>query len=276
VALLSDLINSTSVLEVAPAAQSGSTQRIATGLSCTNPGGYGERSVLSALVSATSPPAARTATRHRAQRDSRRRRAVVATTLIGIAAAAIAVEFARDAVTPRLFHAANGLVGGMPVGMAVAGWCTYGLLPLAAILLDRDHRCRYGRADVGALTDSTLLMRRIKASDGHRLARRPWIVWVWRVPVAALVALAVVFLPIPGDGHGDLVATMQATRGGAAFLIGWQWTCVAAVLGTMIIVMGPVATALRPRKELGRMPIGTYIVAAALSLAALAVAIVSA
>ena len=275
-ALLSDLINSTSVLEVALAAQSGAAPAITTRLSCTNPGEYGDGSVLSPVVSATSPPAARTATRHRAQRNTRRRRIVVAATLIGIAAAAIAVEFARDAVTPRLFRAANGLVGGMPVGMAVAGWCTYGLLPLAAILLDRDHRRRYGRADVRPLTDSTLLMRRIKASDGHRLARRPWIFWVWRVPVAALVALALVFLPIPGDGHGDLVATMQTTRSGAAFLIGWQWACVAAVLGTLIIVMGPVAAALRPRKESGRLPIGSYIVAAALSLAALAVAVVSA
>jgi hypothetical protein len=276
VALLSDLINSTSVLEVAPAAQPGAATRIATGLSCTNPGGYGNGSVLSPLVSATSPPAARTATRHRAERNTRRRRVVLATALIGIAAAATAVEFARDVVTPRLFHAANGLVGGMPVGMAVAGWCTYGLLPLAAILLDRDYRRRYGRADVGPLTDSTLLMRRIKASDGHRLARRPWIVWAWRVPVAALVALAVVFLPIPGDGHGDLVATMQTTRGGAAFLIGWQWAGVTAALGTMIIVLGPVAAALRPREASGRMPIGSYTVASALSLAALAVAIASA
>jgi hypothetical protein len=201
---------------------------------------------------------------------------VVAVALLGLAAVAIVVEFARNAVTPRLFHLANGLVGGVPVGMAVAGWCTYGLLPFAAILLDRDHRRRYGRADVGPLSDSTLLMRRIKASDGHRLARRGWLVWCWRAPVVAVVVLAIAFLPVPGDGHGDLVATMQSTRGGAAFLIGWQWTCVAAVLGTMIIVMGPVIAALRPRTESLRLPIVSYIVASALSLAALVVAIASA
>jgi hypothetical protein len=206
-----------------------------------------------------------------------RRRVIVVGTLLGIAAAAIAVEFARDAVTPRLFHAANGFVGDVPVGMAVAGWCTYGLLPLAAILIDRDHRRRYGRADVGPLSDSTLLMQRIKAADGHRLARRSWYVWCWRAPIAALIALAIVFLPVPGDGHGDLVATMQETRGGAAFLIGWQWACVAAVLGVMFIVIGPVITALRPRgSESRRLPIGAYVTASALSLAALAVAIASA
>ena len=213
----------------------------------------------------------------------RRRRVIVVGTLLGLAAVAIAVEFARDAVTPRLFHLAQSLAGGVPIGMAAAGWCTYGLLPLAAILLDRDHRRRYGRTDVGPLADSTLLMQRIKASDGHRLARRSWYVWCWRLPVVALIALAVVFLPIPGDGHDDLVATMQTTRGGAAFLIGWQWACVAALLGVIFIVMGPVITALRPRGSDGqvrpesrRLPVGAYITASALSLAALAVAIASA
>jgi hypothetical protein len=253
-------------------------------LSCANTGGYGHGSVLSPLVSASSPPAARTATRHRALRSTyRRRRVIVVASLLGLATVAIAIEFARDAVTPRLFHAANGLVGDVPVGMAVVGWCTYGLLPLAAILLDRDHRRRYGRPDVGPLSDSTLLMQRIKASDGHRLARRSWYVWCWRLPVAALIALAVVFLPIPGDGHDDLVVRMQTTRGGAAFLIGWQWACVAAVLGVMFIVMGPVITALRPRgsdeqvrTESRRLPVGAYVTASALSLAALAVAIGSA
>jgi len=127
-------------------------------------------------------------------RNTHRRRVIVVGTLLGLAAVAIVVQFARDAVTPRLFHLAQSLAGGVPIGMAIAGWCTYGLLPLAAILLDRDHRRRYGRADVGPLSDSTLLMQRIKASDGHRLARRSWYVWCWRLPVGALIALAVVFL----------------------------------------------------------------------------------
>ena len=103
------------------------------------------------------------------------------------------------------------------------------------------------------------------------------------MPAAALIAIAVAFLPVPGDGHHDFVARMQETRGGAAFLIGWQWACVAAVLGTMIIVLGPVAAALRSRGEAStardesvRLPIGSYVAASALSLAALAVAIVSA
>jgi hypothetical protein len=284
VALLSDPINSTSVLEALPPAQSGAVSSIATHLSCPNTGAEGCGSVLSPLVSASSPPAAATATRHRVPDNTRRRRRViVAGTLIGLAAAAIAVEFARDAATPRLFDVAKSLTGDLPIGMAVAGWCTYGLLPLAAILLDRDHRRRYGRPDVGVRPDSTLLMQRIKASDGHRLARRSWYVWCWRGPIAALIALAVVFLPIPGDGHGTLVATMQETRSGAAFLIGWQWACVAAVLGVMIIVMGPVVTALqsrgeasRPPGEFRRIPVGSYITASALSLGALAVAIFSA
>jgi hypothetical protein len=276
VALLSDLINSTSVLEVSRTAQSGAAPSIATRLSCANTGGYGEGSVLSPLVSATTPPAARTANRHRANRGVRHRRLVVAVALLGLVAVAIVVEFARDTVTPRLFHLATGLVGGVPVAMAIAGWCTYGLLPVAAILLDRDHRRRYGRPDVGPLSDSTLLMRRIKASDGHRLARQPWVVWCWRAPVVAVVVLAIAFLPVPGDGHSDLVAAMQTTRSGAAFLIGWQWACVSAVLGTLIIVMGPVAAALRPRTESLRLPIASYIVASTLSLAALVVAIASA
>lgn len=212
-----------------------------------------------------------------------RRRVIVVGTLAALAAVAIAVDLAADALTPRLFQAADGLVGNVPVGMAAAGWCTYGLLPLAAILLDRDHRRRFGRPDVGPPSDSTLLIRRIKAADGHSLARRSWFVWCWRLPVAALIALAVVFLPIPGDGHDDLVATMQSTRGGAAFLIGWQWACMTAVLGVMFIVMGPVITALRRRgskdqvrAESWRAPVGTYVTASALSLAALVVAIGSA
>ena len=211
-----------------------------------------------------------------------RRRVIVIGALGGLAAVAIAVEFARDAVTPRLFDVAKSVTGDVPIGMAVAGWCTYGLLPLAAILLDRDQRRRYGRPDVGPLPDSTLLMQRIKESDGHRLARPSWYVWLWRAPIAALIALAIVFLPIPGDGHGNLVTRMQMTRSGAAFLIGWQWACVAAVLGVMIIVMGPVVTTLRSRgqaprpEESRRIPIGSYATASALSLAALVVAVASA
>jgi hypothetical protein len=284
VALLSNLINSTSVLEDRLSAQAGASSSIATYLSCTNTGGYGGVSVVSPLVSASCPPAARTATPHRARRNTpRRRRIIVVGTLLGLAAVVVCVEFARDAVTPRLFDGAKSLTGGVAVGMAVAGWCTYGLLPLAAILLDRDHRRRYGRPDVGPLADSTVLMRRIKASDGHRLAPRSWYAWFWRVPSVVLIALAVVFLPIPGDGHRNLVDAMQATHGGAAFLIGWQWACVAAVLGVMFIVMGPVITALRPRGSDGRvrvesrrLPVGAYVTASALSLAALAVAIGSA
>ena len=65
-----------------------------------------------------------------------------------------------------------------------------------------------------------------------------------------------------------------------AFLIGWQWACVAAVLGVMLIVLGPVIAALRPRDPEGpesrRLPVGAYVTASALSLAALAVAIGSA
>jgi hypothetical protein len=211
-----------------------------------------------------------------------RRRVIVIGALGGLVAVAIAVEFARDAVTPRLFDIAKSVTGDVPIAMAVAGWCTYGLLPLAAILLDRDQRRRYGRPDVGPLPDSTLLMQRIKESDGHRLARPSWYVWLWRAPTAALIALAIVFLPIPGDGHGNLVTRMQMTRSGAAFLIGWQWACVAAVLGVMIIVMGPVVTTLRSRgkaprpEESRRIPIGSYVTASALSLAALVVAVASA
>jgi hypothetical protein len=190
-------------------------------------------------------------------------------------------EWARAEVTTQLFAGAGAVAGSTPVAMAVAGWLTYGLLPLVAIVLDRDHRRRYGRPDVDALTDSTQLIRRVRTTTGHHVAGphltgHAWRYWLPRAPLAALVVLAVFFLPVPGGGHTDLVTTMSADRSGAAFLIGWQWACVGATLGVVLLVMRPVVTATRPRPASHQFPLIGYAAATLLSIAGLVVALLSA
>jgi hypothetical protein len=159
--------------------------------------------------------------------------------------------------------------------MAVAGWLAYGLLPLAVIVLDRDHRRRYGRPEFGALTDSTQLMERIKASSGHRVASPSVRHWLSRAPLLIVLALALLFLPIPGARHPSLADTMGVTHGGAAFLIGTQWACIAGVFGAMIVILAPIVAARRPA-EARRSPLRGYAAAMALPVVALAVAIMSA
>jgi len=209
----------------------------------------------------------------------RRRRlarfAVVSAALAAVAAAAFPLEHARVAAARGVFHFVQHFIGGTPTAMAVVGWLAYGLLPLAVIVVDRDHRRRFGRPEFGTMTDSTQLIERIKSSSGHRVARRSVRHWLSRSPLLIVAALAVLFLPIPGRHHPSLADTMGMTHGGAAFLIGTQWACIAGVLGTMIVILAPIVAA-RRSTELPRSPARGYAAAMALPMAALAVAIVSA
>jgi hypothetical protein len=230
-------------------------------------------------VSVTSPPGARTAVRHRVTRSPRRRRlapiAIVGVVVAALVAAAIPLERVRVAAANGLFHLVERLIGGVPTAMAVAGWLAYGLLPLVVIVLDRDHRRRFGRPEFGIMSDSTQLIERIRASNGHRVAGRSVRHWLSRSPLLIVLAFAVLFLPIPGRHHPSLADTMGMTHGGAAFLIGTQWACIAGVLGVMIVILAPVLAARRPPAS-PRSPLRAYAAAMALPVVALAVAIMSA
>jgi hypothetical protein len=208
--------------------------------------------------------------RHRYTTYSHRRRGVILALAMLAAAAAVPLEFGRQALVSRLINETGALVGGAPLALAVAGWLTYGLLPLFAIVLDRDHRARYGRPGVSPLDDSTLLIRRIRANEGHRVARRPVHYWITRSPLVPILAVAVVFLPMP---FTQLVADLHESEAGAAFLIGWQWSCVAALLGVMVIVLAPVAAAFRSPRAVAGTPTRLYAAAALPSIVALGIAL---
>jgi hypothetical protein len=199
---------------------------------------------------------------------------VVLAALVVVVLLLIPLEYVHDVVARDVFRFANWLTHGTPIWMAVAGWFTYGLLPLVAITLDGDKRRRYGRPEISVADDSTQLIRRIRADDGHRIARRPLGYWATRTPLLVVVALAIGFLPLPGR-RADLAEMMSATRGGAAFLIGWQWACVAGLLGTMVVIMAPVAGAIR-RSPTKHSAIPGYVLALAMSAAGLVVSILSA
>ena len=210
--------------------------------------------------------------RHRAPR-AHRRGLILALAMLA-AASAVPLEFARQALVARLINGAGVLTGGAPLALALVGWLTYGLLPMLAIVLDRDHRTRYGRPDVSPLDDSTLLIRRVRANEGHRIARRPFHYWISRSPLTLILAVAVVFLPMP---FTHLVADLHESEAGAAFLIGWQWSCVAALLGVMIIVLAPVAGAFRSaRAAATTTPFRLYAAATLPSIVALGIALVGA
>ena len=210
--------------------------------------------------------------RHRrARRTNRRRTRLILALVVLAAACAVPLEFARQAFVARLINATGALTGGAPLALALAGWLTYGLLPLLAIVLDRDNRTRYGRPDVRPLDDSTLLIRRVRATEGHRIARRPFHYWISRSPLVLILAVAVVFLPMP---FTHLVADLRESEAGAAFLIGWQWSCVAALLGVVIVVLAPVAGAFRSRQAAPTtLPSRLYVAAALPSIVALGVAV---
>jgi len=199
---------------------------------------------------------------------------VVLSALVVVVLLLVPLEYVHDVVARNVFRFADWLTHGTPIWMAVAGWCTYGLLPLVAITLDRDKRRRYGRPEISVADDSTQLIQRIRAEDGHRIARRPLHYWATRTPLLVVVALAVGFLPLPGR-RADLADMMSTTRDGAAFLIGWQWACVAGLLGTVVVIMAPVAGALR-RRPTRHSAIPGYVLALALSAGGLAVGILSA
>src|SRR5689334_10689118 len=75
--------------------------------------------------------------------SSRRRGILIAVAMLA-AAALVPLEFARQALVGRLINATGTLTDGAPLALALAGWLTFGLLPLLAVVLDRDNRNRYG------------------------------------------------------------------------------------------------------------------------------------
>src|SRR5262249_56334217 len=110
--------------------------------------------------------------------------------------------------------------------------------------------------------------------SGGRVGGRTLGAGARRTPLVVLVELGVGCMPVAG-GRADLADMRSTTRDGAAFLIGWQWACVAGLLGTVVVIMAPVAGALRRRPTKHSATPG-YVLALALSAGGLAVGILSA
>ncbi|HKD99284.1 MAG TPA: hypothetical protein VKB69_17030 [Micromonosporaceae bacterium] len=233
---------------------------------------------------------------------ARRRALLILVLAAAVAALLVPFELAREAAADHLVRWADQLTHGSTVAMAVAGWLTYAFLPLAAVVLDRDHERRYGRPKprpypgrghpdgepdwtgtfyltevprqasgrpaADPLTDTGHLVLRQRAARGHRLARRGPGHWLRRSPLLVALALAVLFLPLRGV-NTDLVDRWRAAVSGAAFVNGWHWSMPAAALGVILIVMAPVFASAAPRRARQAPRTVLYLVAALLPLLAL-------
>lgn len=238
--------------------------------------------------------------RHRRSPAQARLRAIAVTALVALAVAlVIPFEVARESFADKLVHWADSATHSSIPAMTVAGWLTYAFVPLAAVVFDRDNRRRYGRPrsaprpatgaldDTGTftlveadpagrggnlLTDTGHLLLRERAERGHRVARAGVGHWLRRLPLLAVVALAVLFLPLRGVGT-DLVDRWRAAYSGAAFVTGWHWSMPAAALGVILIVMAPLFASTAPRRARRAPRTRLYLVAALLPLLALPVAL---
>ncbi len=200
---------------------------------------------------------------------------MIAATVFCAAAVLIPLELAREVAANAVVHSATRLTGGVAVGMVFIGWLTFALLPLAAVVLDRDYHRRFGSPGTPVATDTTQLMRRVKARRGHGVARRPARFWLARSPLLVVFALAALFLPLLVAGHSRMVIGWQQTYAGATFLTGWQWSCWTAILGTIIVIMAPVFAGTRPRRARPSSPARVYAAAVALPLIALGISLAS-
>jgi hypothetical protein len=220
------------------------------------------------------PPAAHSEARHHVPRTERRRRTLIQVAIVVmVLILVIPLEFVREATADWLVEWVDAAVGSGPTAMAVAGWLTFALLPIVMIVVDRDMRRRYGAPEVDVRTDTTVLMQRVKATRGHRVAGPSRVHWLVRSPLYAVAALAVIFLPLRGMATG-VVNGWRRTYGGAAFVTGWHWSVPAAMLGAILIVGTPLYNAVRPRRAAPPVPQSrVYAVAAALPLVSLVIAL---
>lgn len=254
----------------------------------------------------TPPPAISThraagaPSRHRrSSRRARWRAAAIGALAVLVVALVVPFEVARESVADKLVRWADSATHSSIPAMTVAGWLTYALVPLVAVVFDRDNRRRYGRPKslprqatgpldgtgtfelvepdpagrIGnRLTDTGHLLLRQRAERGHRVARPGIGYWLGRFPLLAVVALAVLFLPLRGVAT-DLVDRWRAAYSGAAFVTGWHWSMPAAALGVILVVMGPVFASAVPRRARQASRTRLYLVAALLPVLALPVAL---
>jgi hypothetical protein len=158
-------------------------------------------------------------------------------------------DFAFDRATGRVVHLVSGPVHGDPRLMAVAGLLTVAYAPLAVAVAGEDRRAWYGRpasptspADTGVIHMTT----RARAGSGHKIARRPILHWLRRIPLAAAVLVAILFWPLTGAA---MSGRWLIYPGGHAFADGWRIGLAAAALGALVVLAEPWITAAGARRR---------------------------
>jgi hypothetical protein len=223
-------------------------------------------------VSTTTHPSPRVGARRRAAAPRRRPAAIAALVLVALAIVAV-LDHYREAAAEWMFRLALTVTGGAHAGMTVAGWLTFALVPLGAVVLDRDHRRRFGAPAPRDMSDTMQFVLRERASRGHGVARRPVTWWLRRTPLFAVFAVAAINLPLALGHRSDFGTSWRATAGGQQYLGGWHWSLIAAIVGAALVILAPLAVAFRKRRARVASPTALYVVVALLPLAGLALAL---
>ncbi len=158
-------------------------------------------------------------------------------------------DFAFDHATGRIVDFVSGHVDGHTSVMAVAGLLTVAYLPLSIAIAGEDRRAWYGRptaptspADTGVIHMTT----RARSESGHKIARRPILHWVGRIPLALALLTAILFWPLTGVA---MARTWLLYSGGDAFADGWRIGLVAAAVGILVVLAEPWITAAAARRR---------------------------
>ena len=158
-------------------------------------------------------------------------------------------DFAFDHATDQVVRRLGALTHGDPRLMALAGVLTVAYLPLAIGVAGEDRRAWYGRpaaptspADTGVIHMTT----RARSGSGHKIARRPILHWVRRIPLAIAVLAAILFWPLTGAA---MSSRWLAYPGGHAFADGWRIGLIAAAIGALVVLAEPWITAAAERRR---------------------------
>jgi hypothetical protein len=164
-----------------------------------------------------------------------------------------AFDFAFDRATGSLVDDLSRLTHGNGWLMVAAGLLTVAYLPFAVEVGLTDRKTWYGQPAPAQLSPEDTgvihMTTRPRTDRGHKVARRPVLHWVRRIPLAFVVLAAVVFWPVTGAA---MARHWQPYAGGDAFAIGWRIGLAAAAVGMLVVLAEPWITAATTRRH--RLP----------------------
>jgi hypothetical protein len=191
------------------------------------------------------------------QRLTRQRRSSRTWLIYAIPAALLALragfDFAFDTATGHAVSLLGSLTDGQVAVMAIAGLLTVAYLPLAVEVGVEDRKRWYGRPAPAVLSPEDTgvihMTTRPRTDSGHKVARRPLLHWIRRIPLAIAALAALLFWPMTGAAMSK---HWLPITGGDAFTTGWRIGLGAAAVGMLFVLAEPWISAATARKH--RLP----------------------